>query len=338
MSNKPENPTSFGKLYSKLRTTRFKRSPLGEWAFNRQKTIFSNVRYRLILIILDLVLVILLLYLLSYTLNLAVGLAGQLFALGFFAVLLYLPIVYGTRSFGQINSEILLNGSIYSARRDIKRLTKGNNERDIHSLQVNINAVRINLKDFISVSSILSPPIYDYELDRAQKRIDIFFNSISKMLFPNKRPYSRTQLIEQQQTLDYYQSQEHPAEEELAEEYEEAQRHDRGEIDWFDRETLDEFMQWLGDTLFVKTEPFRPFSYRHPINLIDISGFFQNWNSVVSNCSRAIYEETENDIMEYYKSIGQHKQRMRELRTGILITVIPVVLTAVLSVILSKLI
>jgi hypothetical protein len=190
------------------------------------------------------------------------------------------------------------------------------------------------LKDFISFSAILSPPIFNYELDRVQKRIDIFFNSICKILFAPERPYTRAQLIEQQQTLEYYESQEHPTEEELAEEYEAAQRHDRGEIDWFDRETLDEFMQWLGDTLFVKTEPFRPFSYRHPINLIDISGFFENWNSVVLRCDENTFEEAQKDIDEYYASIRQGRQRMRGLTDNVVVVVISVFL----SVILSKLI
>ena len=335
MNDKEKHPNFIGKLRSKLRT-RLLRNPLREWWAKNLRTILSNVRYRLFLLVLDLVLVVFLLYILAINLNTS-SLGNVLLVLGFFAIFLYFPITYGTRSFGQITSEMALNGSIFAVRSYIKHLRERSNERDIRLLQINIDGVRINLKDLISYSNILSPPIYNYELDRVQKGIDIFFNSISEMLFPVKRPFSRAQKIEQQETLDYYESQEHPTEEEEAEAYEEAQRHDRGEIDWFDRETLDEFMEYLGDTLFVKTEPYRPFSYRHPINLIEISGFFKTWNSLVLYCSKEIFEKTENDIEEYYKSVGQSKQRMRELRTEILITIVPVVLTAILTVALSKL-
>ena len=169
----------------------------------------------------------------------------------------------------------------------------------------------------------------------AQKRIDIFFNSISKMLFPPKRPHTVAQETQRQQTLDYYESLE-PTQAELHQEFEEFAEHkdETGEIYSFDREALDQFMKYLGDTLFVKTKPFSPISFRHPIDLIETSGFFETWNSVASRCDKVTFEEAQKDIDEYYASIRQEKQRMRGLKDNVVVVVISVFL----SVILSKLI
>jgi hypothetical protein len=207
MSDKLEHPSFFGKLYLRLKTRLFGHA-LREWALKNLKTILYNNWGRIVFLFLDLGLVISLFYLASYTSNHATNtsLADQLSILGFFAFFLLLPIYYGWRSANQILSEISLNTSIFNVRADISRLRKKGNERDVRLLQIDINRSRINLKDFISVSAILSPPIYNYELDRVQKRIDIFFNSICKMLFPPKKIHSRAQEIEHQETLDYYES------------------------------------------------------------------------------------------------------------------------------------
>lgn len=319
------------KLFLRL----FAKVPLAVWFRKNLRAILWNMRYRIILLFLDLGLVIFLLYLLPYSLNYSsnTSLANQFFVLGIYVFLLFLPVTYGWRSSVQILYEVGLNASIVDVRADIKHLREQESEKDILFLQVDMNKVRINLKDFISVSSILSPPIYNYELDRVHKGIDIFFNSVSEVLFPVKQPFSRAQAIERQQTLEYYQSQEHPTEEEAAEEYEEMQKSEMGEIDWFNRYALDEFMQYLGDALFEKTKPFSPFSFRHPINLIRLSGFIENWNSVVSCCGncRVAFEKAQKDIEEYYKSMGQRRQRFRRLTDDILVVIVSVVLSVVLS-------
>lgn len=332
MNQKAKQSGFFGELRSKLKA-RLLRSPLREWHWKNLKTILSNVRYRIVFLFLDLGLVILLLYLLSYTVNhiYFTSLANQLFSLGIFVFVLFLPIAYGWRSFNQILFEVSLNTSIFNVRADINRLTKKRNERDIRLLHIDINRVRMCLKDFISVSQILSPPIYNYELDRVQKGIDIFFNSIGELLFPFKGPYSRGQKIDQQLTLKYYESQEHPTDEELAWQFEKAQKHDKGEIDSFDYQTFDEFMEYLGDVVFAKTTPFRPFSYRHSIDFIDISRFFETWNSIVSHCDKGIFEKAKRDIDEYYKLVGQKRQRFSRLTDNVVVVIISVVLSVVLS-------
>jgi len=233
-----------------------------------------------------------------------------------------------------------LNSSIHGARKEIKKLRerrKQRQEEDFRPLQVKVNKVRIDLKNFIDFSEILTPPIYNYELDRLQKGIDVFFNSISEVLFPIRHVFSRAQRMEQQETLDYYQSVEHPTEEELAEQFEEMQKEEIGEIDWFDIYALDEFLQYLGDTLFAHTKAFSPFSHKHPINLIMLSRFFDYWNSVVSSCRncKSIFEKAKNDVEEYYKLLGRRellrRQRMRRLVDDALIIIISVVVSAIVN-------
>jgi hypothetical protein len=124
-------------------------------------------------------------------------------------------------------------------------------------------------------------------------------------------------------------------------ELEEMQKSEMGKIDWFDRQALDEAMEYLGDALFAQTRPFSPFSYRHPINLILVSRFFDHWNSVVSHCGncRGLFEKTRNDLEEYYKLIGrregQRKQRMRQLTDDVLIVAISVVLSTIVQYLLT---
>jgi hypothetical protein len=299
----------------------------------------SNASYRLIFLGIDVFIISLLIYLLSYTLESTrdIGLVNQLFTLGFYLILLYFPFAYLYRSITQIGNELVLNASIYDVRNNIKQLRKRKEEQNIRSFQVNLNKVRNNLRDFIDVSMFLSPPIYNYELDRLQKRIDIFFNTISEVLFPIDLPFSREERIEQQQTLDYYRSLEHPTKEEMEEEYEAMLRAEAGEIDCFDREALDESMLFLGDALFARTKPFSPFSQKHPINLIMLSSFFDRWNSIASRCSncKKAFEKAKNDIEEYYKVIGrrerQRRQRMWRLRDDIVIVAISVILSTIVQ-------
>jgi hypothetical protein len=326
--------------------TKQPKNPLGKWYYGNSlrvwyygnlKTILSNVRDRLTFLAIDALLIAFLLYLLSYTLEYSrdSGLANQLFALGFYVLLLFVPILYEYRSVFQILFEASLNGSIYGVRREIERIR--GQEKDFRALQVKINNLRTSLKDFIDYSQIISLPVYGYELNRLQKGIDIFFNSTSEVLFSKPNIFSRAQKIEQRETLDYYYSLQHPTKEELAAQFEAKQKEETGEIDWFELSELDEFLQYLGDSLFAHTEIFSPFSYKHPIDLITLSRFFDHWNSVVSSCRncKSAYEKSRKDIEEFYKLLGrresQRRQRMQRLRDDIIVIAVSVILSTIVQ-------
>jgi hypothetical protein len=233
----------------------------------------------------------------------------------------------------------MLNSSVFRVRREIERIRKG--KKDFRALQFKINNIRRELKDFIDYSEIVSPPVYGYELQRLQKAIDVFFNSISEVLFSKPNVFSRAQKIEEQLTLDYYQSLEHPTKEEIEEQFEEMQKSEMGIIDWFNVYALDEFLQYMGDTLFARTTAFSPFSYKHLIDLITLSRFFDHWNSIVSSCrnSKSAYEKSRQDIEEYYKLLGrretQRRQRMRRLIDDIMVVIVSVVLSVIVNYIIK---
>lgn len=215
--------------------------PLRKWHWKNLRTILSNVRYKLLFIVVDGGLIAFLFYLLSYTSQYTRDSAvDQIVVLGTFILLFFFPLLYAYRSTSQILLETSLNGAISSVRREIKRIRK--QKKDFRVLQVKINNTRRNLKEFIDYSEIISPPVYNYELDRLQKRIDIFFNSVSEVLFSKPNVFSRAQKMEQQQSLDYYESVEHPTEEELEEQIEEMEKDIIGIIDRFDLYALDECM------------------------------------------------------------------------------------------------
>jgi len=230
----------------------------------------------------------------------------------------------------QITTELSLNTFILNVRSDIANLNKKKDgQKYTRYLQMDINRVRSILKQFIDVSEIISPPIYNYELDRLQRRIDIFFNSISEALFPSYGVFSEAQRIE----AEYHESQ-IPSDEEIEES---GQEPDTGEIFDFDYCALDEFMEYLGKVLFEYVRPYSPFSYRHPINLIRLSRFFEKWNSIVASCGNCqkIYAKAEEDVEKYYKEIGrmerQRKQRMRSLTDNVLIVIVSVVLSTIVG-------
>jgi hypothetical protein len=296
-----------------------------------KKTLRSNLKYRIILLILDFLLLMGLIYSFGFLIRSIPNLALQIFILINLVVYAYVPFAYFWRSLIQINSEFSLNRYILNVREDIENLNqKKDEEKYTRYLQMDINRVRFNLKILVESSEIVSPPIYNYELDRLQKRIDIFFNTISEVLFPSYGIFSEEARIES----EHYESMIPP--EQMGEE--EAGREPfTGKIIAFDRYALDEFMMYLGKALFEPVRPYSPFSYRHPINLIRISRFFTEWNSIIASClnCKGIFAKVEGDVTKYYEEIGrmetQRKQRMRSLTDSTLIVIVSVVLSTVVG-------
>jgi len=312
-------------------------NPLRTWRRQTLRNVLSNLRERIVFVFLDGLLVVFLFMWLSTTLQITKdsGLVNQLFVLGFFVFLLFFPFLYGWRSSLQISQELLLCASIFSARKEVDHIRR--HQKDLNALQFKINKARRELKDFIEYSEVISPPVHSYELNRLHKGIDIFFNSTSEVLFSKPNAFSRKQSIEEQMTLDYYESLEHPTREELDEQFEEMQKEEMGVIDWFGIAELDEFLQYLGDNLFAWTEPFSPFSYKHPIDLITLSRFFEHWNSVVSSCKncRNASEKSRQDIEKFYEVQGeretQRRQRAGKLTDNIMVVIVSVVLSVIVN-------
>jgi len=305
-------------------------SSLKEAYSKNLRTIASNLRYRISFLILDFLLGLGLIYFFGYIVRSTADLAPQILSLIFLIVFLYVPFAYFYRCGIQIMTELSLNNFILNIRADIEKLDKKKEpQKYTRYLQMDINRLRSMLKQFIDFSEIISPPIYNYEMDRLQRRIDIFFNSTSEVLFPAYGVFSEAQRIE----AEYYESQ-IPPDEEMEES---GQEPNTGKIFNFDYHALDEFMEYLGKVLFESVRPYSPFSYRHPINLIRLSRFFEKWNSIVASCinCKKIYSKAEEDVEKYYKEIGrmerQHKQRVRSLTDNVLIVIASVILSTVVG-------
>lgn len=319
----------------------WRKNPLRTWFWRNFKAVLLNNRKRIAFLIFDLVLIVVLVILLPYTLEYTrdLDLVSQLFALGVYVLLWFVPIKYGWRSLLQIVQEMLVNSSIFGVRREINRIrTQG---KDRYVLQFKISNARREFKDLLDYSEIISPPIHSYELNRLQKGIDIFFNSISEVLFSKSNIFSRAQKYVQQQALQHYESLEHPTQEEIDAHFEEMQEDEEGIISWFGLDAFDEFLQYLGDTLFARTGAFSPFSYKHPIDLITLSKFFDRWNSVVSSCKNctSAYEKSMKDIEKYYELLGrkesQRKQRISTLTDNALIVIVSVLLSIIVNYLLK---
>ena len=303
-----------------------------------KRIIRSNSRNRIFLLFLDSVAIIILGYLFGHFIRTTTNFVSQIIFVLFFLMLVYLPFAYFFRCGMQIVTEIYLNNSIYAVRSDIANLYKKDDEKThIRYLQMDINRVHTILKQYIELSEIISPPIYNFELDRLQKRIDVFFNCVSEVIFPIQYVFSRAQKIQAYYDKSFYESQEHPTKEEMEHQFEEMQKSETGDIYYFDNPALDEFMYYLADTIFKPTRKYSPFSYRHPINLILFSKFFESWNSELSTCSncKSNYQRAETDIEKYYKEIGrtksQRKERMRSLTDSVIIVIVSVGISSVVG-------
>lgn len=320
------------RVFSRFRS-KIARTPWLKEYYKNLGIILSNSRDRIIFLILDSLLIILLLRLLSISLSLTTNIISQVVFLLFFLALLYVPIAYLWRGAFQLSFEISLNSSIYDARYYIKELKKPKSIKNYRTFQGRTNRVRENLKNLVEYSEILSPPIFNYELDRLQKRIDIFFNSASEVLVPINKLFSRAAEVAQEEAEEaetYYADQE-PSEEEIQAMQEQQLSDMTGEIATFDLDAMDEFMRYLLIALFEKeTARYSPFSFKHPVNLIVLSRFFGTWNSVISSCpnSKRIFEKASADIEDYYKQLGsiatKRRERMWQLRDEAFIVILSV--------------
>ncbi len=304
--------------------------------------ILSNSVYRIILSSFVLVAVIVSFYLFMISIGQTNNWVSQLIAVGFFVAIIYLPAKYFYVSTNQILAELSVNFSISNLKWSIFFLKKQQRDKSYRSLQAKMNRLRTNLLDFLEYSEILTPPISNYELNRLRKKIDAFFNCASEVLVPIKKSFSRSQEYDEYLAQLEYESVEHPTDEELAEEVEEQARQETGEIVCFDLWAMDEFLNYFWTIIFEKEEErYSVFSFKHPVNLIMLSRFFDIWNSVLASCTNSMgtYEKASKDIEEYYKSIGEleseRRQRTWRLRDDVIVVAVSVGLSTLIQYLIS---
>lgn len=338
MSKKTKSSTSFKNWF--FNNERFQ-NPIAKRYRKNALNILSNSAYRIISSFVVLLVIIALLYLLMMNIPQINNWISQLFALGFFVALFYLPAKYFFVSTNQILSELGVNFSISNLKWTISFLRKKQESKHYRSLQSKMNRLRTDLLDFLEYSEILSPPIFNYELNRLQKRMDTFFNSASETLVPINKLFSRAEEFQEEMALErYYDIPLSPDEEEVEIE-EKRMKEYRGEIDNFDLIAMDDFLDHMWDALFEKeTTRYSPFSFKHPVNLTMLSSFFNRWNSIIASCpnSKQIYEKARKDIEEYYKSIGELERERRQSRWKLRDNVVVVLISVGLSTLIQYLI
>jgi hypothetical protein len=302
----------------------------------------SNSAYRIILFTVVLVGVIVSFYLLMLSIGQINNWISQLISVGFFVTLIYLPAKYFYVSTNQILAELSVNFSISNLKWTVFFLTKRQGNKSYRSLQAKMNRLRTSLLDFLEYSEILTPPVFNYELNRLRKRIDIFFNCASEVLVPINKRFSRSQEYDDYLAQMAYESEEHPTDEEYAEMNEEQMRQETGEIVCFDLYAMDEFLNYFWIVVFEKeAKRYSAFSFKHPVNLIMLSRFFDSWNSLLASCanSKGIYEKASKDIEEYYKSVGEleseRRQRTWRLRDDVIVVLVSVCLSTLIQYLIS---
>lgn len=312
---------------------------LKKWHRNNWKNVLSNAKYQIAGAFTYMGIGAILIYFSQFFIEMVTEwLVGRILIYMLLFSFFIWSLFYFSRTWNQLSSVLPLSKSIRDVWVDISDIRKARKEdRDFRSVQVNISRVRRNLRDYINYSEVLTPPIPDYEIDRLQRSIDIFFNSVSQVLFPNPYVFSRAQEKERQLISYYWESREHPTEEEIEEHFEEMARSEEGVISYFDFEALIEFLWYLGDILFSRTKAYSPFSSKHPINVIALGNFFNHWNSVISYCknTKVVYNRVKQDIEKYYEEFEKRKKEHRQRLRGLADNVLIVVASSVISIIVT---
>jgi hypothetical protein len=240
-------------------------------------------------------------------------------------------------NYNQLSCEIEINIRVSSLKWKIKNLSKSVGKKNYRSFQVGISELRKNLEFFLENSEIVSPPVANFELNRLKQRIDIFCNCTSEVLVPINKLFSLEEEIEAQNFEDYQNS--FPVDSEVDETgYAEEMRRDTGQFVDFDLVAMDDFLDHLWDVLFEKEiKPYSLFSYKHSVNLILLSRFFNSWNLKIAACNncRSVFERAKNDIEEYYKSVSalesESRQRRWKLRDDAIIVIVSVGLSTLIQ-------
>lgn len=337
--------------------------PIKQWHNQNLKVIWENSKKRIILIAIVLPSIFGFLGLLNYIRPFVNGV--DILIITFILLpFIFLGVLYFYRSSMQLFTQAYLSKQLGWMRIDIACITEMNKQakenRDVdwdkkqrnnrHFLLTDLNKARGNLKEYINLSEVISPPIFNYELDRLQKGLDIFFNCSGEILFPCDNSFSDSMAFEKMQD-EYFDSMEVPFSHPLSSyEIEEIEREVKeenklkhvpdprvAEIQNFDFQALDQFTVYLGKVLFSRVRPHSVLRYKHSINIIELSKFFSYWNVVLASCnnSKDVYIKVKEDVDGYYKSINratrEHKQRLSRLTDSILILVLSVGLSAIVT-------
>ena len=305
--------------------------------------IITNSIYRLLL---SIILVIVSLVLFVILGNFIQGINNWVLSIAFlivFTALVFFPLKYACINYVQITSEIELNYAINQLRRCIFSLVtkEERDKRNYRSLQVWINELRLDIVFYLNKSAFVSPPITNFELVRLKKKMDVFFNCSSEVLVPLDKLFSHADEI----NADYWAT--CSPEEDLVEDEEaiselKYQRMEKtGQFDEFGLTEMDDFLIHLLDVLFDKEiKPYSWRTFKHPVNILLISKFFNVWNQKISNCTncKQSFDKATNDIDEYYKSVDQLESEKRQRKWQLMDDTKIILFSVVLSTIIQYLI
>ncbi len=339
-----------------------------DWHSSNLHNLWDNSKQRIILLIVDLAVIFGFLLVLSIISPFFNGI-NVLITLTISFPLIILGIVYFYRSSSQLLAEVYLSKHLSWVKMDIANLIQLSKiedeernedwdnqiEKNRHFLQQDISKARVILKEYIDYSEIVLPPIYNYELDRLQKSIDVFFNCSSEVLFPCAHTFSDSETFEKMQA-EYWDSSEipflHPismqeVKEIEAEVIEENKKKDFPDpriarICEYNIQAFDEFIEYLGRVLYARVRPHAILRYRHPINLLELSRFFTYWNVVLASCrnTEEIYPKVKKDVIEYYKTMSSNerlqKKRITSLKDSILLLIVGGIISAFITYVMGS--
>jgi hypothetical protein len=311
-------------------------------ALKYQGNIYSNSAYRILLSVLFFIFLIYLLYALITNVrsgNWYLAAVSTIVFTGMF----YLPAKYLWLNYDQLSYELEVSKSISNLKWRIRYLSKPQGKKNYRSFQAGISELRRNLIGYLDKSEIVSLAVPDFELNRLKKRIDIFSNCVSEALVPIDKLFSNAA----ERDKEFY-GEPPPDDEEFevydfGKSYETAQeRAMTGEFTDFDLDAMDEFLDHLWSALFDKeVRRYSIFSYKHPVNLLLLSRFFDEWNVKIARCNncKPIFKKANEDIEAYYRTVsqleGENRQRKWKLRDDVILVITSVAISTFIQYLLK---
>jgi hypothetical protein len=332
--NKTKNPLKKWYIQKKA-----KLSPINRAYYGYFRNILSNSVYRIILVLTLLFESFVIFLFLSSSTTVSQNWVSWGVIWGGYIIIIYIPLKYFYANFNQLSFETEVNKTIRLLKLEIKSLSEPLPFyfKNYRSFQAKITQLRTNLIDFLENSEIVSPPIPNFEFNRLKKRIDIFFNCVSEVLVPINKLFSY------EEEIDAHHYGTLPDEEfETEHEEEEHLRETTGQFTEFDLNAMAEFLDYLWGVLFEKeTEPYSPLHYKHPVNMVLLSRFFDSWNKKIAACQncKVIFKKASDDIEAYYASVSEleseRRQRRWKLRDDVIVVIASVGISTLIQYLIS---
>ena len=209
-------------------------------------------------------------------------------------------------------------------------------------LQSRFETIRRNLRDFVDASTAVFPPITEFLFDRLRRAIDTFYYAAGMVVLSEKPDYYSASEQRQAEIEEEISSSipEDQMLDDLAKEADQSYTDELvGHVRYFDVSELKDFLECLGNRVF-RSHTHHPFwVIKYPINLVDLTKFFEHWNEILSQSENGAQftKEARREIDQFYSELRRREEIASERKWSFAMSLSVGVLLALLGFVLGRL-